>query len=266
MKVKNTKKKVIKMTNTEKEEMMKTTRDIRGFFESKTAKTEEEGRMTTSDVPPSFKNLLKLAEGRGKPATPNIKVSQNNNKTKPFVPSKSAGCRPDGPTNQQRCTEYLGEAGGRKVWTTEAREVTVTRDVRANVTGTRDVRDGCSMYGGVDDEADGVRNSVVRRNEVRSVTGSVQGGVDGHQLSGKPNEPGPHYVERGGGAHNDDGGGPCGDGGGRRHLAPLNTKPKKVSGGLMARILAWERKSHVDEGCTESDTADGARLGGSNRI
>ena len=53
-------------------QMKKTTKDIRGFFEKmKTSQTEEEVKNTTADVPSSFKSLLKLAEGRGKPTTPN---------------------------------------------------------------------------------------------------------------------------------------------------------------------------------------------------
>ena len=47
MKARNNKKKIIRMTNVEKDEVKKTTRDIRGFFETKkTTQTEDEG-MTT---------------------------------------------------------------------------------------------------------------------------------------------------------------------------------------------------------------------------
>ena len=90
----------------------------------------------------------------------------------------------------------------------------------------------------------------------------ARGGGEYLQTYADTYKPGPHHDERGGGAPIDDGGGPCGDGGGRRHLAPHKTKPKNVSGGLMARILAWERKNHVeDDRCTQSNTAGGARLG-----
>ena len=91
MKVKNNKKKVVRMTDTEKDEMKKTTKDIRGFFgKMKTSQTEEEVKKTTADVPSSFKSLLKLAEGRGKPTTPNNKVSHNNIISKPCVPTSNA--------------------------------------------------------------------------------------------------------------------------------------------------------------------------------
>ena len=211
---------------------------------------------------------MRLAEGRGKPSTPNIKVSHSNIKTKPSVPSKPAGCRPGGPIDQQRCEVYPVGTRGRDVWTVKTRDVrdnvTGTRDVREYVTRTRDVRD---RGGGVTNDDGGGQNTVVGNLEVRSVTGSVQGGVRSPQLGIKPDNQGPHHDVRGGGAPVDGGGGRCGDGGGRSQLAPHKTKPKGVSGGLSARILAWEMKNQlVDENCTRSDAAGGTRFGVSNRI
>ena len=215
---------------------------------------------TTSDVPPSFKNLLRLAEGRGKPSIPNNKVSHTNIKSKPFVLSKPAECRPGGSAAQQRCEEYADGVRGRDDCAAK------TRDVRECATRTRDVRDRRGGGGGVTDDGGGGQKSVVGYYEVGSVTGRVQGDVMSPQLCGKPYELGPHHEEQGGGAPLDDGGGLCGDGGGRRHLAPHKTKPKNVSGGLMARILAWEKKNHMeDDRGTQSDTAGGARLGGGDR-
>ena len=65
--------------------------------------------------------------------------------------------------------------------------------------------------------------------------------------------PGPHPDRRG--AAGGDGGGVVGDGGGRgcfKQSSSLETKPNKVGGGLMAKVLLWEMKTKgvVDENCT----------------
>ena len=209
-----------------------------------------------------------MAEGRGKPTTPNNKVSHNNIISKPYILRKSAGCRPGGSTDQQRCEEYPAETRGRDVWPVKTRDVrnvvTGTRDVREDVTRTRNVQ---NRGGGVTTDDGGGQYSVVGDREVRSGTDSIKKGVVSTQLGIIPGNPGPHHDVGGGEATVDGGGGRYGDGGGRSRTAPHKTKPKGVSGGLSARILAWEMKNQlVDENCTQSDTAGGTRIGVSNRM
>ena len=262
----NSRKKIVKMTEKETEDIKKTTADIRKFFEGKTTlrKTTLKPKVSHS---PDITNLntlsgVKCGEGRH-PAASRLEKSGLDDGGGLVTVTDGRGGRgtlrmtlPGNKCEEGGCRDELspGNKPGRGGATrTEQKGGALRQDDEVHVCGLHDVGRGGGagtrgmpddgMSAGISVDGAGERNNVCNAN-VCNVRGHVEVITDCIQSDVDICDPG---SQRGDIGASIDGGGAGigrGDGGeGGSSITSLKTKPNRVSGGLLAKIHLWERKS-----------------------
>ena len=237
----NNRKKVTKMNKMEKDDIRRTTSDIRRFFEGKTVSAQTTTRDTTTMSGTTRKvDRMKLKD----PMTTNsFEVSPSKTKNNPIVPRYVMGCS-SRLQDDEKVSGRRREPGGADIGAGGA--------PRRGGAGTDDgFTEGCVRQGG---RGVSVKNSMcVYEQQQRDVGCVMQGWTSSLDKSLDTSKLDDVYLIPATSIHGegvDEGGGDGGEEnrvpGDGEEKSPQKTKPKRVGGGgLSAKIHLWEMKTGV---------------------